>query len=158
VLSISTSAVTMKWWLYLWLTLVTIPVISGELFTALVHLEKLLNTEKQIVGSLEEYITSEEQRLSQLRQLSRHYNELHVIASKDTASYLANPINAYLLVKRLTTDWREVETLIHTDKRHLIDVLQQNETFPSAEDLSGLQRFSTLFVYISHVLISFARN
>ncbi|CAG2184017.1 unnamed protein product, partial [Oppiella nova] len=41
------------------------------------------------------------------------------------------------MVKRLTTDWREVETLIHTDKRHLIDVLQQNETFPSAEDLSG---------------------
>ncbi|CAG2121015.1 unnamed protein product, partial [Medioppia subpectinata] len=80
---------------------------------------------------------AEEQRLSQLRHLSTHYSQLHVIASKDTASYLANPINAYLLVKRLTTDWREVETLVHSDKRNIIDVLQQNETFPSAEDLSG---------------------
>ncbi|XP_054165484.1 prolyl 4-hydroxylase subunit alpha-1-like [Oppia nitens] len=118
-------------------SLVSLPLISCELFTALVHLEKLLNTEKQIVGSLEEYLSAEEQRLKQLRRLSKHYSELNLIASKDTESYLANPINAYLLVKRLTTDWKEVEALIQSDKRHIIDVLQQNETFPSAEDLSG---------------------
>lgn len=25
------------------------------------------------------------------------------------ATYLANPVNMYLLIKRLTTDWKEVE-------------------------------------------------
>jgi prolyl 4-hydroxylase len=120
------------------LNIIIFPLISSELFTALVHLEKLLNTEKQIVGSLEKYLTSEEERLSQLRQLSTHYSRLHSIASKDVDNYLANPINAYLLVKRLTTDWKLVEHLIHNDKSDLIDVLQKNETFPSAEDLSGI--------------------
>lgn len=117
--------------------IIIFPLISSELFTALVHLEKLLNTEKQIVGSLEEYLSSEEERLSQLRQLTEHYSRLHSIASKDIDSYLANPINAYLLVKRLTTDWKTVEFLINNDKRHFIQVLEKNETFPSAEDLSG---------------------
>ena len=116
------------------------PLIKAELFTALVHLEKLLNTEKLIVGSLQEYLSSEEHRLSQLRQMTRHYAELQSIASKDVDSYLANPINAYLLVKRLTTDWQTVEQLLNPDKKR-IDVIQQNETFPSAEDLSGTNRF-----------------
>ena len=30
-------------------------------------------------------------------------------ASSDVGKYLANPINAYLLVKRLTADWKQVE-------------------------------------------------
>lgn len=115
------------------------PLVRCELFTALVHLEKLLNTEKAIVGSLQEYLSSEEQRLSQLRQMTQHYADLHSIASKDVDSYLANPINAYLLVKRLTTDWQLVEHLLSSDKKR-IDGIQQNETFPSAEDLSGRNR------------------
>lgn len=30
-------------------------------------------------------------------------------ASADVSNYLANPLNAYLLVKRLTSDWKKVE-------------------------------------------------
>lgn len=30
-------------------------------------------------------------------------------ASTDVSKYLANPINAFVLVKRLTSDWKEVE-------------------------------------------------
>ena len=118
--------------------LIRIPLITSDLFSAIVHLEKLLYTEKVIAGSLEEYLSSEEQRLSQLRQLTKHYSDLNSIASKDVNSYLANPINAYLLVKRLTTDWKFVEYLINSEKKHLIEGLQQNQTFPSAEDLSGI--------------------
>ena len=121
--------------------IIIFPLMSSQLFTALVYLEKLLNTEKQIVGSLEKYLSEEEQRLSQLRQLSAHYSRMHSIASKDVDNYLANPINAYLLVKRLTTDWKLVEHFIHNNKGDFIDVLQKNEIFPSAEDLSGIYWF-----------------
>lgn len=33
-------------------------------------------------------------------------------ASVDASKYLANPINAYLLVKRLTSDWKKVEKVM----------------------------------------------
>ena len=37
------------------------------------------------------------------------YESIYEEASVDVSRYLANPINAYLLVKRLTSDWRKVE-------------------------------------------------
>lgn len=37
------------------------------------------------------------------------YESMYQEASADVTKYLANPINAYLLVKRLTSDWRQVE-------------------------------------------------
>ena len=48
----------------------------------------------------------------------RHASEYareHEEASQDVQGYLSNPINAYLLVKRLTTDWKEVETQMVDD-------------------------------------------
>ncbi|OTF70436.1 hypothetical protein BLA29_012563, partial [Euroglyphus maynei] len=107
-----------------------------EFYTALVHMEKLLKTEQHIVKSLNDYLDNEEKRLSSLRQLAYHYNKLNMIANQDVQTYLSNPVNAYLLVKRLTTDWNLVEYLIDSDRKDLIHLLNENETFPSAEDLS----------------------
>jgi prolyl 4-hydroxylase len=40
-----------------------------------------------------------------LEEYENNYQE----ASEDVSKYLANPLNAYLLVKRLTSDWKKVE-------------------------------------------------
>lgn len=109
-----------------------------EYYTALVHLEKLLKTEQNIVKNLNDYLDNEEKRLKSLKQLAYHYNKLNLLANQDVQTYLSNPVNAYLLVKRLTTDWNLVEYLIDSDRKDLIHLLNENETFPSAEDLSGL--------------------
>nr|XP_027195540.1 prolyl 4-hydroxylase subunit alpha-1-like isoform X1 [Dermatophagoides pteronyssinus]XP_027195541.1 prolyl 4-hydroxylase subunit alpha-1-like isoform X2 [Dermatophagoides pteronyssinus] len=108
-----------------------------EYYTALVHLEKLLKTEQNIVKNLNDYLDNEEKRLKSLKQLAYHYNKLNLLANQDVQTYLSNPVNAYLLVKRLTTDWNLVEYLIDSDRKDLIHLLNENETFPSAEDLSG---------------------
>lgn len=44
-----------------------------------------------------------------------HYTSEHEKAHKDPTDYLSNPINAYLLVKRLTADWKATEDLIKND-------------------------------------------
>lgn len=36
----------------------------------------------------------------------------HEEASRDVDHYLSNPLNGFLLVKRLTVDWKDVEVLI----------------------------------------------
>lgn len=43
------------------------------------------------------------------------YQREHEDASTDMPAYVSNPINAYLLTKRLTTDWRQVENLMAHD-------------------------------------------
>lgn len=118
---------------------------SSELFTAIVDLEKLLETEKSVANLLQDYLVSEERRLNKLRLFRDAYQKIHQVASINTESYLSNPVNAYLLVKRLTTDWKMIENLVVTgptetgraafaNLSHSVDL---QSSFPSAEDLSG---------------------
>lgn len=37
------------------------------------------------------------------------YENMYQEASADVSKYLANPVNAYLLVKSLTSDWKKIE-------------------------------------------------
>jgi prolyl 4-hydroxylase len=55
------------------------------------------------------------------------YAKEHEEASQDVQGYLSNPINAYLLVKRLTTDWKEVETQMVDDVGK--GIIHQNVVF-----------------------------
>lgn len=80
--------------------------LNGELFTAIVDLEKLLNTERLLVQSLDAYLFGEERRLGQLKEIREKLANIESVASQDVGSYLANPVNAFLLVKTLTTDWK----------------------------------------------------
>lgn len=69
------------------------------------------------------------------------YLREHEEASKNIGQYLSNPINAYLLVKRLTTDWKRVEELITEDvgKAFVANITHSRNDlkFPTDEDLNG---------------------
>lgn len=91
---------------FLFIILLNSKPLNGELFTAIVDLEKLLNTERLLVQSLDAYLFGEERRLGQLRDIREKLANIESAASQDVSSYLANPVNAYLLVKTLTTDWK----------------------------------------------------
>ena len=99
------------------LLLVLVPLAVGELFTAVVHLEKLLSTEQQIVSILDTYLASEENRLSRLKEIRKKYRAIEQFANLDSNLYLNNPINSYLLVKSLTTDWRQGEPFAGFDSK-----------------------------------------
>lgn len=45
----------------------------------------------------------------------KEYQKEHREASSDISDYLSNPINAYLLTKRLTSDWRVIEDYMSYD-------------------------------------------
>ncbi|XP_065202601.1 prolyl 4-hydroxylase subunit alpha-2-like isoform X3 [Planococcus citri] len=115
--------------------------VNAELYTAIVDLEGLLKTEVILIENLKKYISLQEQKLETLKKRVQHYTEEHEKANADATEYLSNPINAYLLVKRLTTDWEVTEKFIEDD---LYQRLQENITkikdevkFPTDEDLSG---------------------
>ena len=40
------------------------------------------------------------------------YESMYQEASADVSKYLANPVNAYLLVKSLTSDWKKIERVM----------------------------------------------
>lgn len=78
--------------------------------------------------------------LSRFRNVEDYARE-HEEASRNIQQYLSNPINAYLLVKRLTTDWKRVEELITQDvgKSFVTNITSSRSDlkFPTDEDLNG---------------------
>eukprot|EP00099_Drosophila_melanogaster_P029123 NP_733371.1 prolyl-4-hydroxylase-alpha EFB [Drosophila melanogaster] len=114
---------------------------NGEVYTALAEMEELLETESVLITNLEGYIRVQEDKLNFLKNKMDEYQREHSDASHDITAYVSNPINAYLLTKRLTTDWRQVENLMEhdvgTDFLQNITQYRSLLKFPSDEDLNG---------------------
>lgn len=83
---------------------------------------------------------SKEWKIFPFRNVEDYARE-HEEASRNIQQYLSNPINAYLLVKRLTTDWKKVEELITEDvgKSFVANITNSRSDlkFPTDEDLNG---------------------
>lgn len=129
----------MQWCFYLLAYLLGLA--QGELYTALADMEELLTTEVVLIRTLDQYIEAQEERLKTLKKYSNTFKMEHAEAAKDVPEYLANPINAFLVVKRLTLDWKQAE---HHIKDHIFEETMNNMTrykqdlkFPTEEDLSG---------------------
>lgn len=114
---------------------------NAELYTALVDMKELLQTENVLLQTLDNYIVEEEHRLSLLKKHVSHYTNEHKKAAADPEEYLSNPVNAYLLVKRLTSDWKNTEYLMKNDVyQEAMDNLTKSRgdvKFPTDEDLNG---------------------
>lgn len=110
------------------------------MFTALAEMEALLETETVLINNLEGYIQAQEDRLDYLKRRMSEYQKEHDGASEDS-TYLLNPINAYLLTKRLTSDWRDIEQVMTQDVGHQfmynISNYRNVVKFPTDEDLAG---------------------
>jgi len=133
---------------------------NGEFFTALADMEKLVPTELKLIQHLEGYIKKEEDKLKRMRSFLAEYEGSYQEASKDTSKYLANPINAFLIVKQLTSDWKNVEKVMAenigsefvSNMKKSFDEIH----FPSEEDLSGaaiaLMRLQDTYQLDTHAL------
>lgn len=104
-------------------------------------MEEVFETESVLITNLEGYILAHERKIDFLKQKIKEYQREHAEAAKDVSSYLLNPINAYLLTKRLTTDWRDIEQIMTMDvgSKFINNVTEYREVlkFPSDEDLIG---------------------
>ncbi|XP_070493818.1 prolyl 4-hydroxylase subunit alpha-1-like [Chironomus tepperi] len=115
--------------------------VGCEMFTAVTDMEGVLETESVLINNLEGYIKAQEEKLEFLRKKMQEYQREHDTAANDVSEYLLNPINAYLLTKRLTTDWREVERVMTLDvgSQFVQNVSDYRNImkFPTDEDLAG---------------------
>ncbi|XP_069356294.1 prolyl 4-hydroxylase subunit alpha-1 isoform X1 [Maniola hyperantus] len=113
----------------------------GELFTAISEVEPLLETHSKIIDDLDDYINKEEKRLSILKRHLIKYRTEHEKAMDDIPNYLGNPINAFTLIKRLTTDLDLIEKHIISGTAYIKNITVLNNhsdvKYPTLEDLVG---------------------
>ena len=87
-------------------------VVCRDIFTAYNHMAQLASVELELHQALQEYISSEEAKLVDLREFSKDIakaRQLNADATTSMADYAANPIRAYLMLKRFVWHWRQIK-------------------------------------------------
>ncbi|KAM6116566.1 prolyl 4-hydroxylase subunit alpha-2 isoform 2-T2 [Pterocles gutturalis] len=112
---------------------------EAEFFTSIGQMTDLIYAEKDLVQSLKEYIRAEESKLAQIKSWAEKMDVLTSRSTSDPEGYLAHPVNAYKLVKRLNTDWLELENLVLQDTTNgfIANLTIQRQFFPTEEDETG---------------------
>ncbi|KAF1757806.1 hypothetical protein GCK72_014263 [Caenorhabditis remanei] len=115
----------------------------ADLFTAIADLQHMLGAEKDVTSVIDQYIAAERDRLDDLRRYAHEYVHRNAHAEAVGPEFVTNPINAYLLIKRLTSEWKKVENIMLNNKattflKNITDNRVKSEVkFPGEEDLSG---------------------
>ncbi|XP_043212723.1 prolyl 4-hydroxylase subunit alpha-1-like isoform X3 [Amphibalanus amphitrite] len=116
-------------------------VCHGEIFTALVDMEHLAYTERELLGMLDRAIQAEEQKIQTLKKYMEQYQRVNRELVDNQEAYLHNPVNAYLVVKRLAADWKIVQGVIteNVGSKFVENITQVSESLriPDDEDLNG---------------------
>uniref|UniRef100_A0A668SXZ8 procollagen-proline 4-dioxygenase n=1 Tax=Oreochromis aureus TaxID=47969 RepID=A0A668SXZ8_OREAU len=103
------------------------------------HMTDLLFTEKDLVTSLKDYIRAEESKLEQIKKWADKLDVLSAAATQDPEGFLGHPVNAFKLMKRLNTEWGELESLVLTDVSDVFisNLTIQRQYFPNDDDQTG---------------------
>uniref|UniRef100_A0A9J8CVY5 procollagen-proline 4-dioxygenase n=2 Tax=Cyprinus carpio TaxID=7962 RepID=A0A9J8CVY5_CYPCA len=88
---------------------------QAEIFTSIGQMTDLIFTERELVQSLKEYIEAEEMKLEAVKSWANKLDMLTRVSTLDPEGFLAHPVNAYKLMKRLNTEWSELESLVLQD-------------------------------------------
>ncbi|XP_048843567.1 prolyl 4-hydroxylase subunit alpha-1a isoform X1 [Brienomyrus brachyistius] len=112
---------------------------AGDFFTSIGHMTDLLYTEKDLVAALKDYILAEESKLKQVKRWAEKLDTLIATATQDPEGFLGHPVNAFKLMKRLNTEWGELENLVLRDMSDgfISNLTIQRQYFPSDEDEIG---------------------
>ncbi|XP_077963107.1 prolyl 4-hydroxylase subunit alpha-2 isoform X2 [Gasterosteus aculeatus] len=122
----------------LW-TLLCCPAARAEIFTSISQMTDLIYTEKELVQSLRDYIRAEESKLAAVKSWAHRLDDLTRVTTSDPEGYLAHPVNAYKLMKRLNTQWSELETLVlqNPSDGFISNMSVHRQYFPGDEDETG---------------------
>ncbi|KAF4085456.1 hypothetical protein AMELA_G00118700 [Ameiurus melas] len=111
----------------------------NDLYSSIGQMTDLLFMEKDLVTSLKDYIKAEESKLQQVKHWVEKMETLTTIATSDPEGFLGHPVNAFKLMKRLNTEWGEVEDLVLRDMSDgfISNLTIHRQYFPSDEDQTG---------------------
>lgn len=84
-----------------------------EVFTSSANMENLAFTEQYLFTSFKKFVRSEEIKLDALKKFMARVEDAHKnINMSDVGKYLGNPINTYLMLRRLSIEWLDIEKLL----------------------------------------------
>ena len=106
--------------IYLLLSILSVfKLILGEqkdsVFTAIAHMEPLLDIEERLLDLARQYLEKERRKLGEFKQFAKSVEDAMELSKDEPLKYLGNPVNSYLIIKRFTSGWRELTSRLEID-------------------------------------------
>ena len=95
-------------------------IISGEVFTGLNHWQTIIRVENNFVKYLEEFVVANGDdfpRMADLKTFLREVKPRALEAAEDSERFASHPVNAFLMIKRFTSDWFEIDEIVKKSRR-----------------------------------------
>ncbi|KAK6101570.1 Prolyl 4-hydroxylase subunit alpha-1 [Brugia pahangi] len=117
--------------------------VSADSFSSLASLKALIGAERDIPVMINAYVEKELEKLDYLKKFAQEIQESNNKAIRDGEEAITHPINAFLLIKGMTTDWNKVIKIMRSNSA---DDFIRNVTnqriikrinYPTEVDLSG---------------------
>ena len=107
--------------------------INSEIFSAIDELEKLSIHEKFIFDEMK--LIADEINDDYLNRKLEAWKDERVLVERDITRYITNPLNAFLMIKRATSDIELIRKRFNNQTEEFFDKVR--EILPTDEDLSG---------------------
>ncbi|XP_067935158.1 prolyl 4-hydroxylase subunit alpha-1-like [Watersipora subatra] len=122
---------------------VALNICNAEIFTALATMKRALYIEKKLAEQLRSYapLIADKVASEQVAKIAEDYDRIADESLVEPEGYLANPVNAYMLCKRFTTELVDLKQLLTSPalKAAFDDQLYIYRTeMPDREDFTGV--------------------
>ncbi|XP_065087112.1 prolyl 4-hydroxylase subunit alpha-2-like [Ochlerotatus camptorhynchus] len=108
----------------------------NEYFTSVANLEYLLESEEIILQRMSKYINLAEEKVKFLKRQKETFTNEIKDAKKDKIKFLSNPINAFLMTKRLVKDYAKVDALMQMGLD--VKLIDNSTILPTDSDYLGI--------------------
>ena len=86
--------------------------LSGDVYTALASMKGLVRLEGYLLDLLDRYIENHPEPHEDLPRFAKEAREMRHNAMDDIEVFLGHPVNAFLLLRRFTKHWQEVDKFL----------------------------------------------
>ncbi|XP_033149787.1 prolyl 4-hydroxylase subunit alpha-1 [Drosophila busckii] len=113
----------------------------AEYYSSVDIAQELGEVEQQLVTATRQYVQQQQAQLNLYNNFLQQVKLEHALAKEqEEEEYLAQPVQAFQLIKRLVVDWEEIQEMLNTDaaaETYSEAVEQLQEQLPQLDDLQG---------------------
>uniref|UniRef100_A0A8R1XNM9 procollagen-proline 4-dioxygenase n=1 Tax=Onchocerca volvulus TaxID=6282 RepID=A0A8R1XNM9_ONCVO len=120
-----------------------IATVSAEYYTSLILLKTVIGAERNILVMINDYMEKELERLDYLKNFAQEVQEHNDKAISGGDKGIRHPINEFLLIERMITDWNKVVKIMRSNSADdiICNLTRQKAikliNYPTEEDLLG---------------------
>uniref|UniRef100_A0A2K6VMM0 procollagen-proline 4-dioxygenase n=1 Tax=Onchocerca volvulus TaxID=6282 RepID=A0A2K6VMM0_ONCVO len=118
-------------------------IVSAEFYTSRVSLKAMIGADRDIPIMINDYVKEGLDKLNYLKKFAQELQEHNNKAIRDNEEAIRHPVNAFLLIKKIITDWNKAVKIMRSNSAdNVIRIMTHQRTikrinYPAKEGLSG---------------------